>query len=73
MVSGIIYNGRVITADWTKATGSRFISAGEITLIVASDFIRDYPQEVALRFECPVVREVEGSGSFFYRPDPEVA
>ncbi len=75
--SGVLYNSRVLTADWTRSDACRILSPSSFKLIVASSPIDEYPQELALSFRCPVVRESykQQTGivdQFMFRPDGEI-
>jgi len=75
--SGVLYNSRVLIADWTRSDACRILSPSSFKLIVASSQIDEYPQELALSFRCPVVRESykQQTGivdQFMFRPDGEI-
>ncbi len=75
--SGVLYNSRVHTTDWTKSDACRIMSPSSFKLIVASSPIDEYPQELALSFTCPVVKESYKQQTgivdhFMFRPDGEI-
>ena len=71
--SGTLYNGQLVSADWTKSVASRHLSPKYFTLLAANSRIDEYPQELALRFKCPLISEVHGNSYLTYRPDDEIA
>jgi hypothetical protein len=60
-------------ADWTRSDVARILATGPFDLLVASRPIDQYPQELALRFRCPMVTETYENWSFGHCPDDEVA
>ena len=71
MCSGTLH--RSIIGDWTRSDAARLISPTHFELFVCNARIDEYPQELALRFSCPSVREVYGTWAFDHRPDGEIA
>lgn len=73
VASGVLYNSRVITTDWTKSEASRLIMHSPATLVVCSHPIDEYPQELALRFSSPLLEEKHNRNVTMYYPDEEIA
>lgn len=58
LCSGALYNGNVVTTDWTKSEPGRRLLSDPAVLLVVSRPIPAYPQELLLRVSVPVVREM---------------
>ena len=75
--SGIVYDGGVKTIDWTKSYSSRILSSDHFRLVVASIPADDYPQELALSFQCPEITLTDikerTTHSETYLPDETIA
>lgn len=71
LVSGMLH--REIYGDWTKSDVARILLNDRADLLVASRPPDMYPQELALRFSCPTVKENYGSWAFMHSPDGEIA
>lgn len=73
LCSGELYNSQVITSDWRKSDATRILLRSPCMLFVCSHPFDDYPQEISLKFNVPLVTERrEGSTSSFY-PDDDIA
>lgn len=64
---------RAIGGDWTKSTIARVLSPEHFELFACSSRLDEYPQELSLRFSCPVVDQQYKDRSFSYLPDTEIA
>jgi hypothetical protein len=73
LCSGALYNGATITTDWSKGDAARPILLSPFSLFVCSHPFDDYPQELALRFQCPLVTETSKSQTSYHYPDDEIA
>jgi hypothetical protein len=59
--------------DWTKSTGARLLSPLVFDLTVVDSRVETYPQELALRFACPMVQETYANWTFLHEPVDEIA
>jgi len=79
LCSGILYNGNVVTYDWTKSDVCRSLLRGRIVLYVVSQPTDSYPQELALRVPATLVTEEQPAGaklprvSKMFSPHREIA
>jgi hypothetical protein len=72
--SGTLYDGGVIAAEWYKSFVTRNLSPSQFHLFVATDFLRDYPQELSLTFDCPIITvSVRENVTSTFLPDDEIA
>lgn len=67
--SGELFNGDVHAPDHRKSTITRILLSVPFELLVASSPYDAYPQELALRFECPFRTDKNVT----HRPDGEIA
>ncbi len=73
LCSGELYNGRVITTDWRKSEGSRFLLEKPFELTIVSQPFEDYPQEISLRFKAFETRITKDKINHDFFPDDEIA
>lgn len=73
LCSGELYNSTVQTADWRKSDATRVLLESPFLLFICSRPFNDYPQELALRFEAPMVTEIQGNSTSRFYPDDEIA
>ncbi len=69
LCSGILYNGTVVTHDWTKSDVCRSLLRARIVLYVVSQPTDSYPQELLLRVPATLVTEEQPAGA----TDPRVS
>jgi hypothetical protein len=73
LCSGVLYNNRIVTADWSKSDATRILLDSPVALIVSSHPFDEFPQELALRFSAPLVTENYGQSSSMFYPDDDIA
>ncbi len=79
LCSGILYNGNVVTYDWTKSDVCRSLMKGRVILYVVSQPLDSYPQELVLRVPATLVTEGQPGGaklprvSKMFSPHREIA
>jgi hypothetical protein len=71
--SGMLYNSRILTADWSKSNAAAILLEHPIFLAVCGMPLDYYPQELALRFTTSALTESQGNSSWTYHPDNETA
>src|SRR3954468_9671728 len=71
--SGALYNGNVVTTDWTKSDVVRRILNKPFSLLACSTPIDAYPQELTLHIGVPRVTETRGQFSTSFHPDEIIA
>jgi len=70
--SGTFYPANFF-GNWSRSDGARILLRLPVELLVASRPYDAYPQELALRFIAPLVKETQGRISHSYHPDSEIA
>jgi hypothetical protein len=73
LCSGVIYNGNVMTTDWTKSDVVRRILSKPFSLIATSRPIDEYPQELTLYITVPLITEKDGAVIVTSYPDEAIA
>lgn len=73
LCSGEVYNKSILTGDWRKTDITRLLLTAPFALVVCSHPFDDYPQELSLRFRCPLVTEAHGRTTTTFYPDDEIA
>lgn len=73
LCSGEIYNASVHTADWRKSAPARILCDSPFWLSVVSIPFSEFPQELALRFSAPLIKEESGNTSVLRYPDSDIA
>ena len=73
LCSGALYNGKVMTTDWTKSDVVRRILSKPFSLLACSRPIDAYPQELALHISVPRLTETRGQFSTSFYPDEIIA
>ena len=68
LCSGALYNSTIRTSDWRKSDATRPLVRSPFTLDVCSHPFEEYPQELCLRFDAPIVTKTRGDfRSIFFR------
>jgi hypothetical protein len=73
LCSGVLYNNRVLTTDWSKSEAARILFDSPFALLVCSHPFDEFPQELALRFSAPLVTEKHGQSTSMFYPDDDIA
>lgn len=73
LCSGELYNSRVVTTDWRKSEGSRFLLNKPFELTIISQPFDEYPQEISLRFKAYETRIKKDNINHDFFPDDEIS